>query len=113
MGDFIRSRKKIINGLTALPFNEKKKLLDAVISPETGGCVYISRLAEHHLSPEDFTSYDDTSKVDKKDDDKDISKESDTLEKSMVIELDFTLDSFKIIQIIQGLHNNGFKIDRL
>ena len=39
------AKKKIKKMLNDLPFNDKKKLLDAVISPETGGCVYIRPLS--------------------------------------------------------------------
>lgn len=35
--------------LRDLPFKDKKKLVDAVISPETGGCVYVRELEVHDL----------------------------------------------------------------
>ena len=125
MKDVRKARNKIKQLLTDLPFNEKKKLLDAVISPETGGCIYVGPLAEHHLAPTDFITSDDTNEAAAdtaaahavateaaKNDTKDLSKEKDATEKSMVLELDFTLDPFKISQIIQGLYNSGFKIDK-
>ncbi|NCB43403.1 MAG: recombinase family protein [Clostridia bacterium] len=88
--------KKMLNRLTN---EEKKKLINAVISPETGGCVYVRELTTQDLGlTQDQhapTSTPHGNKVE---------------ERNFVIELDFTLEPTRIIGIIQAMDKTFFKV---
>lgn len=88
--------KKMLNRLTN---EEKKKLINAVISPETGGCVYVRELTTQDLGlPQDQLALTATPHGNK------------VGERNFVIELDFTLEPARIIEIIQAMDKTVFKV---
>ena len=113
-GDVIKAKIKIKKLLLDLSFDKKKKLIDAVISPETGGCVYVRRFSESDLSPHDIIV---GTELPLSDDDHEIlhasSEKSNSRNEDIVIELDFLLDPYKHSLIIQDIYKNVFKIDGL
>ena len=90
--------KRLLNKLTS---EEKKKLINAVISPETGGCVYVRELTAQDLGlPEDKTTTVTLKPV----------HGNKVGERDFVIELDFTLEPHRIIEIIQSMDGRVFKL---
>ena len=91
--------------LNNLPFEDKKKLVEAVISPETGGCVYVRELNEHDIGPSE--NYDDESQQEYKKDEKTLENHDNLHEKNFVLELDFTLETQRVIEIIRSMTKNA------
>ena len=113
LGDAIKAKIKIKKMLLNWPVSEKKKLIDAVISPETGGCVHVSRLSEHNLSPDDIIVSSESPLPNGAKENLKISKEDACSDENIVIELDFLLDPHRHSLIIQDIYKKLFKTDAL
>lgn len=87
--------------LAKLSSEEKKKLINAVISPETGGCVYVRELSPRDLG---LPSDDSNPNVTPPEHGNKVG------ERNFVIELDFTLEPSRIIEIIQSMDATVFKL---
>ncbi|MBM9515189.1 recombinase family protein [Desulfogranum marinum] len=99
----MRMKIALKTALHKLPFEDKKKLVEAVISPETGGQVYIRELDEYDIG------------VSKKDGSNKSSKPvhgNKVGEREIMVELDFTLQPHRIIDIISSHNDIVFKLDK-
>jgi hypothetical protein len=97
----MRIKIALKSALKNLSFEDKKKLVDAVISPETGGCVYVRELMPQDLGlPKDDSPPETVKPI----------HGNKIGERSFVIELDFTLEPHRIIEIIQSMDEKVFKL---
>ena len=86
--------------LKDLPFKDKKKLVDAVISPETGGCVYVRELEVHDLIDPTDHNQEENEVIPFKPPNSNTNKSRGG---NFVLDLDFTLEPNRIIEIIQAM----------
>lgn len=97
----MRIKIALKSALNKLSFDDKKKLVDAVISPETGGCVYVRELMPQDLGlPKESLSSETVKPV----------HGNKLGERNFVLELDFTLEPHRIIEIIQSMDRDVFKL---
>jgi hypothetical protein len=88
------TRNEIIKFLGKLPFEEKKRITEAVISPETAGRVYI-----RYQKPTDYVDHDDL-----------MTLEPELLNQSqhdrpLIVDCQFFVDLERVMRIISGLNN--------
>lgn len=90
--------KQILNKLSP---EEKKKLINAVISPETGGCVYVRELTAHDLGLH-TDSIASTSEI--------ALQGNKVGERAFTLEFDFMLDPYRIVEIIRAMDKTLFTV---
>lgn len=97
----MRMKFAISSALKKLPFHEKKRLVEAVISPETGGCVYVRELTPADIGLPGAAPVNDAGKP---------VHGSKVGERDFVLEFDFTMEPYRIIDIIRTLTGDVFRI---
>lgn len=97
----MRMKLALRKALTSLPFEDKKKLVDAVISPENDGRVYVRELTPTALGIMNGEAENEPPKP---------THGNKLGQRDFEIELDFTLEPTRIIDIIQSFDKNVFRL---